>query len=242
MAWAIDSIANPHLNNDLGAIIAFQDETIGLTADPSSVARYKEKLKKISALTEITVIIYLQHVISLFTEISAYWSNIMDSRIYPLEFLYDGTCPICRYDVARLHSADRKGHIFFTDVTADDFKPEVYGRTRQMLLAGIHARKADGVIVEGPEVFRLALAALGYGWLVAPTRWPLLSHITDASYSWFARHRGSLARRFGNFFSRRTPQCDLACHQAVDRGIHNTDLLTGNKPEAPPDIGEKSPG
>jgi hypothetical protein len=31
IAWAIDSIANPHLNNDLGAIIAFPGETFGLT-------------------------------------------------------------------------------------------------------------------------------------------------------------------------------------------------------------------
>jgi hypothetical protein len=30
IAWAIDSVANPHLNNDLGTIIAFPDETFGL--------------------------------------------------------------------------------------------------------------------------------------------------------------------------------------------------------------------
>ncbi len=29
-SWAIDSIANPHLNNDLGTIIAFPSETFGL--------------------------------------------------------------------------------------------------------------------------------------------------------------------------------------------------------------------
>jgi hypothetical protein len=29
-SWAIDSIANPHLNNDLGTIIAFPGETFGL--------------------------------------------------------------------------------------------------------------------------------------------------------------------------------------------------------------------
>jgi hypothetical protein len=28
-SWAIDSIANPHLNNDLGTIIAFPGETFG---------------------------------------------------------------------------------------------------------------------------------------------------------------------------------------------------------------------
>ena len=30
IAWAIESIANPHLNNDLGTIIAFPGETFGL--------------------------------------------------------------------------------------------------------------------------------------------------------------------------------------------------------------------
>jgi len=29
-SWAIDSIANPHLNNDLGTIIALPGETFGL--------------------------------------------------------------------------------------------------------------------------------------------------------------------------------------------------------------------
>jgi hypothetical protein len=28
-SWAIDSIANPHLNNDLGAIIAFPGKHLG---------------------------------------------------------------------------------------------------------------------------------------------------------------------------------------------------------------------
>jgi predicted DCC family thiol-disulfide oxidoreductase YuxK len=143
------------------------------------------------------------------TEISVSLENKMDTNIYPLEFLYDGNCPICRYDVTRLHNADRHGRIIFIDITAPDFEATTYDRTRQMLLARIHARRADGVIVEGPEVFRLVLTALGYGWLVAPTRWPVFNQITEITYSWFARHRGSLARRFGDFYSRRTPKCDL---------------------------------
>jgi predicted DCC family thiol-disulfide oxidoreductase YuxK len=176
-----------------------------------------------------------------------YWKlkKIMDSKIYPLEFLYDGNCPICRYDVVRLHQADREGRIIFIDVTAPEFEPQAYGRTRQMLLARIHARRADGVIVEGPEVFRLALTALGYGWLVAPTRWPLLSQITDFCYSWFARHRGSLARRFGGFYSRLTPECDLTCHQGFikeDPIGPSTDGPNRKNPESPQDTEVKSPG
>jgi hypothetical protein len=44
VAWAIDSIANPHLNNDLGAIIAFPGETFGLILRKKSMqtARYQQ--------------------------------------------------------------------------------------------------------------------------------------------------------------------------------------------------------
>jgi hypothetical protein len=35
---AIDSIANPHLNDDPGTIIAFPDETFGLIAGSSILA------------------------------------------------------------------------------------------------------------------------------------------------------------------------------------------------------------
>jgi len=131
----------------------------------------------------------------------------MDATIYPLEFLYDGECRICLFDVARLRRADSKGLIRFIDVMAADFDAAAYGRTRNELLDRIHARRADGVMVEGPEVFRLALAAVGYGWLVAPTRWPGLAWITAQGYRWFARHRVGLSRRFGGIFARWTPDC-----------------------------------
>jgi len=38
MAWAIDSIANPHLNNDLSTIIAFRGETFGLASGRPELA------------------------------------------------------------------------------------------------------------------------------------------------------------------------------------------------------------
>jgi predicted DCC family thiol-disulfide oxidoreductase YuxK len=53
----------------------------------------------------------------------------------------------------------------------------------------------DGTLVEGVEVFRRAYAAVGLGWLVAPTRWPLLRPLADAAYRWFARNRLRLTGR-----------------------------------------------
>jgi predicted DCC family thiol-disulfide oxidoreductase YuxK len=152
--------------------------------------------------------------IFVYSEITVIKENTMDTNAYPLEFLYDGNCPICRYDVVRLHKADRHSRLIFIDVTDPDFDPEAYGQTRGALLARIYARRADGVMVEGPEVFRLALTAVGYGWLMAPTRWPVFNQITEAAYGWFARNRSKTARLFGGFFSRVTPECDLFCQQS----------------------------
>lgn len=138
----------------------------------------------------------------------------MDAKTYPLEFLYDGHCRICMFDVVRLRRADKAGRLRFIDVTAPGFDAAAYERTPDELLARIHARCADGLVVEGPEVFRLALAAVGYGWLVAPTRWPGLAWITERGYRWFARHRVELSRRYGGIFARWTPACDGdVCHR-----------------------------
>ncbi|MDR0634827.1 MAG: DUF393 domain-containing protein [Azoarcus sp.] len=129
----------------------------------------------------------------------------MDGNIYPLEFLYDGNCAICRCDVAKLRRRDRQRRIRFIDVTDPAFDPAPYGREREVLLARITARRADGLIVEGPEVFRLALAAVGLGWIAAPTRLPVLSHITELAYGCFARHRVWLSKHFGGIFRWMTP-------------------------------------
>ncbi|MDR2260004.1 MAG: DUF393 domain-containing protein [Azoarcus sp.] len=138
----------------------------------------------------------------------------MDSDIYPLEFLYDGNCAICRCDVANLRRRDRQWRLRFIDIADPAFDPAPYGREREAMLARITARRADGLIVEGPEVFRLALAAIGLGWIAAPTRLPVLAQITELAYACFARRRTRLSKRFGGIFRRMTPpECaDGACH------------------------------
>ena len=136
----------------------------------------------------------------------------MDASIYPLEFLYDGNCRICRFDVARLQRADRDGRLRFIDVAAPGFDAAAYGRPQEALLARIHARRANGTLVEGVEVFRLALAAVGHRRLADLSRQPGLACLSEHAYTLFARHRVSLSRRFGGIFERLTPACtDDAC-------------------------------
>lgn len=138
----------------------------------------------------------------------------MDPTAFPFEFLYDGQCPICLFDVVNLRRRDRHGRLVFVDVSRPEFEASAYGRTRAELLARIHGRRADGVVVEGPEVFRLALAGVGLGWLAAPTRWPVARQASEVAYRWFARNRVGLSRRYGGWFARITPVCDdLVCRR-----------------------------
>jgi predicted DCC family thiol-disulfide oxidoreductase YuxK len=113
-----------------------------------------------------------------------------------ITFLHDGDCPLCAREVAMLRRLDRgRGRLAFDDIAAPDFDASRYGRTQVELMARIHGVLPDGTLIEGVEVFRRAYAAVGLGWLVAPTRWPLLRPLADGAYRWFARNRLRLTGR-----------------------------------------------
>jgi predicted DCC family thiol-disulfide oxidoreductase YuxK len=118
--------------------------------------------------------------------------------------LYDGECPLCAREVAMLRRRDRgRGALALVDIAAKGFDPAPYGRDRASLMARIHGVLPDGTVIEGMEVFRRAYAAVGLGWLLAPSRWPLVGRAFDAAYGWFARNRLRLTGR--------EHACDTAC-------------------------------
>ena len=113
-----------------------------------------------------------------------------------IRVLFDGDCPLCKREVRALTRLDRgRGRIAFEDIAAPDFDAARYGTSQEALMARIHGVLPDGSLVEGMEVFRRAYAAVGLGWLLAPTRWPVLRRIADACYRWFARNRLRLTGR-----------------------------------------------
>jgi predicted DCC family thiol-disulfide oxidoreductase YuxK len=108
----------------------------------------------------------------------------------PFRVLIDGECPLCRREAAVLQRLDRgRGRLHLVDIAAPDFEPASVGRSLDELMGTIHGVTADGAIVTGMEVFRRAYAAVGFGWLLAPTGWPGLRPAFDRAYRWFARNR-----------------------------------------------------
>jgi predicted DCC family thiol-disulfide oxidoreductase YuxK len=115
---------------------------------------------------------------------------------YPLTLLYEEACPLCKLEIDNLKARNDKELLRFVDISAADFDPEPYGVPLIDMLEAIHAVKADGSLIRGVEVFRLAYSAVGLGLLAAPTGWPLLKPLFDYGYVHLARNRHRLSTRF----------------------------------------------
>ena len=114
----------------------------------------------------------------------------MNPKSPEITVLYDGDCPLCVREIEMLRRRDPEGlRAGFEDIAAEGFDAARYGRTHGELMARIHGVLPSGELVEGVEVFRRVYAAVGLGWLVAPTGWPLLRPVFDAMYRLFARNR-----------------------------------------------------
>lgn len=109
--------------------------------------------------------------------------------------LVDGGCPVCRHESRVLSWLDRgRGRLRVVDIASPGYDPGEIGCTLDEVMGEIHGIGAGGEIVRGMEVFRRAYAAVGLGWVLAPTRWPVIRPIADAAYRGFARNR---VRLFG---------------------------------------------
>lgn len=114
----------------------------------------------------------------------------MNASTYPLTLLYDRSCLICKTEMDALRDRDAgNGRLHFIDITAPGFDPAPYGKTLAELNAVIHGVTADGRLVSGMETLRLAYAAVGMGWVMRPTGWPLLQPLFDRFYAGIAQHR-----------------------------------------------------
>ena len=116
------------------------------------------------------------------------------SAVYPLTLLYDAQCAVCSLEMDHLRSRNHEGKLQFVDITAPGFDPAPYGATVAAMNVEIHARQADGQVIRGVQVLRLAYEAVGLGWVFRPTAWAPLRAFSEAGYRVFARHRQPISR------------------------------------------------
>jgi predicted DCC family thiol-disulfide oxidoreductase YuxK len=113
------------------------------------------------------------------------------------KLLYDGDCPFCRREVEWLKRRDRNDRLDLEDIAAIGFDPACYGLTRDEVMGSLHGILPDGRVVRRVEAVRQAYEAVGLGWVVAPTRLPIVRGVLDGLYGVFARNRLRLGRLFG---------------------------------------------
>ncbi|HEY0817295.1 MAG TPA: DUF393 domain-containing protein [Rhizobacter sp.] len=116
------------------------------------------------------------------------------SNIYPLTLLYDAACPVCALEMDHLRARNDAGRLVFVDISAPGFDPAPYGATLAAMDAEIHAVRADGQLMKGVQVLRLAYEAVGLGWVMRPAGWAPLRGPADLAYRAFARHRRTISR------------------------------------------------
>ncbi len=114
-----------------------------------------------------------------------------------VRLLYDERCPFCSLEVRFLQRWNKRGRLSVEDISDPAFDATRYGLTDHEVHAILHAVNDDGTVVRRMDAVRAAYDAVGLGWVMAPTTWPLLRRLSDAAYELFARHRVRVGRVFG---------------------------------------------
>ena len=127
---------------------------------------------------------------------------------WKIKVLYDHACPMCRREVEWLNRRDEQARIFFEDISSPEFDAAEYGLDQAQVEGTIHGVLPSGEVISGVEVFRRMYSAIGLGWLLTPTRWPLLRPLAASAYRLSARHRVRMGKAIGR-------ECDGdACRSA----------------------------
>ena len=116
---------------------------------------------------------------------------------HEMKLLYDGDCPFCRREIEWLKRRDCNGNLILENIASLGFDACRYGLTHEEVMGSLHGILPDGRVVRGAEAVRAAYGSVGLGWLVAPTRLPIVHGLLNAAYRVFARNRVRWGRLFG---------------------------------------------
>ena len=112
-----------------------------------------------------------------------------------LTVLYDGSCPLCRREIAHVQGlAQRQGNtgLCFLDLSTDTAHDPA---ERQALLARFHVQRGNGTRLHGAAAFVAMWQRLpGWRWLARTARLPGAMPLLEAAYRGFLRLRPALQR------------------------------------------------
>jgi predicted DCC family thiol-disulfide oxidoreductase YuxK len=142
--------------------------------------------------------------------------NTKTASVYPLTLYYDGACPMCRAEMHNLMLRNTRELLAFVDIAVPGFSGQPPGVSQQALMTLMHARRADGTLVVGVDVFRLAYEAAGLPWVTRLVSLPVIGPLTERLYPWVARFRNHIPRPLVVWLFERAAR--RAAAQAAARG------------------------
>lgn len=122
-----------------------------------------------------------------------------------LTLFYDGNCPFCTAEMARLRSWDRSAKLAFVDIAQPGFDPASLGVSMADLNRELHSQTASGAVLVGIDSMLTAYTLVGKAWMVLPLRVTWLRPTLAKWYRAFARNRYRISRWLGY---KPVPHCD----------------------------------
>ena len=110
---------------------------------------------------------------------------------------YDGSCPLCRFEIAHYQRKDTHDQISFVDVSQPD--PELGGGlTRDQAMARLHVKLGSGQMVSGAAAFAAIWQRVpAWRWAARIARVPGILTLLEISYRLFLPIRPWIAGLFG---------------------------------------------
>lgn len=110
--------------------------------------------------------------------------------------LYDHSCSLCRREMSELKRRDHLQRLLMIDISHPEFDPKIWGFDLETLNQALHVRTPEGNWLVAMSAVRYIYQQVGLGWLLWPTRLPILSTVSNRCYAWFARNRSYFSMRY----------------------------------------------
>jgi predicted DCC family thiol-disulfide oxidoreductase YuxK len=121
---------------------------------------------------------------------------------FPITVFYDGSCSVCAAEIEHYRRMDQAGRLLLIDISAPDFRPELYSIDRQAFMHELHVIDRKGEVYRGIDSFRAIWQAFPastlYGLLGSIITLPVINPLARLCYRGFARIRRYLPKNSGN--------------------------------------------
>lgn len=119
----------------------------------------------------------------------------MDAQRTELSVFFDGSCPLCRKEIAFYQKRRGADRVDWVDVSTRGEGDVVEGLSCRRAMARFHVRTADGALLDGGDGFAALWRVLpAFSWLGHAFRPPPLRWLLNRAYDGFLRIRPLMQR------------------------------------------------